>query len=99
MQNVVLDRRGPRALVKLCDFGFSVRNEADARAPVLCTRAVGTPDYMARARCKFIALAFCWTGSCVEARFGGVQGVEMWLGIRAGACGPLCRQAHRQQWQ
>lgn len=48
VQNVVLDRRGPRALVKLCDFGFSVRNEADARAPVLCSRAVGTPDYMVR---------------------------------------------------
>eukprot|EP00208_Stichococcus_sp_RCC1054_P005635 CAMPEP_0206136050 /NCGR_PEP_ID=MMETSP1473-20131121/1287_1 /ASSEMBLY_ACC=CAM_ASM_001109 /TAXON_ID=1461547 /ORGANISM="Stichococcus sp, Strain RCC1054" /LENGTH=603 /DNA_ID=CAMNT_0053528287 /DNA_START=12 /DNA_END=1823 /DNA_ORIENTATION=+ len=47
LENVVLDRRGPRALVKLCDFGFSVRNEADARAPVLCSRAVGTPDYMA----------------------------------------------------
>lgn len=46
MQNVVLDRRAPRALVKLCDFGFSMRNEADTRAPVHCSRAVGTPDYM-----------------------------------------------------
>lgn len=48
VQNVLLDRRGPDALVKLCDFGFSVRNEACTKSAVRCCRAVGTPDYMVR---------------------------------------------------
>lgn len=47
LENVLLDRIGSNPLVKLCDFGYSVRNEACAKSPVACSRAVGTPDYMA----------------------------------------------------
>ena len=46
LENALLDRAAPRALLKLCDFGYSVRNEASPSGPVACHRAVGTPDYM-----------------------------------------------------
>lgn len=46
LENALLDRTSPRALLKLCDFGYSVRNEAST-GTVPCNRAVGTPDYMA----------------------------------------------------
>lgn len=47
LENALLDRASPRALLKLCDFGYSVRNEANPAGFVACHRAVGTPDYMA----------------------------------------------------
>lgn len=50
LENALLDRAAPRALLKLCDFGYSVRNEASPSGPVACHRAVGTPDYMVRTR-------------------------------------------------
>lgn len=49
LENALLDRASPRALLKLCDFGYSVRNEASPAGPVACHRAVGTPDYMVSA--------------------------------------------------
>ena len=50
LENALLDRAAPRALLKLCDFGYSVRNEASPSGPVACHRAVGTPDYMVGTR-------------------------------------------------
>jgi serine/threonine-protein kinase SRK2 len=47
LENALLDRSSPKALLKLCDFGYSIRNEAHPEGPVTCHRAVGTPDYMA----------------------------------------------------
>ncbi len=48
LENALLDRSSPQALLKLCDFGYSVRSEAHPDGPVTCHRAVGTPDYMVR---------------------------------------------------
>ena len=49
LENVLLDRCGPRAILKLCDFGYASRNLAHPAGPVPCRRAVGTPEYMVRA--------------------------------------------------
>jgi len=48
LENVLLDRYGPRAILKLCDFGYASRNQAYPNGPVPCRRAVGTPEYMVR---------------------------------------------------
>jgi serine/threonine protein kinase len=48
LENVVLDRPGPRAILKLCDFGYASRNQAHPAGAVPCRRAVGTPEYMVR---------------------------------------------------
>ena len=50
LENVLLDRYGPRAILKLCDFGYASRNQAYPNGPVPCRRAVGTPEYMVRFR-------------------------------------------------
>ena len=50
LENVLLDRYGPRAILKLCDFGYASRNQACPNGPVPCRRAVGTPEYMVRSR-------------------------------------------------
>lgn len=47
LENALLDRSGPRAILKLCDFGYASRNQACPSDPVNCRRAVGTPEYMA----------------------------------------------------
>ena len=46
LENVLLDRYSPRAILKLCDFGYASRNQAHPAGPVPCRRAVGTPEYM-----------------------------------------------------
>jgi hypothetical protein len=67
LENALLDRAAPRALLKLCDFGYSVRNEASPSGPVACHRAVGTPDYMVRDPPALMGACIC-TCLCVRNR-------------------------------
>ena len=59
LENVLLDRYGPRAILKLCDFGYASRNQAHPEGPVPCRRAVGTPEYMVRRNCLATAYGPC----------------------------------------
>jgi serine/threonine-protein kinase SRK2 len=69
LENALLDRAAPRALLKLCDFGYSVRNEASPSGPVACHRAVGTPDYMAP---ELLLSPTCYDGKTADVWAAGV---------------------------
>ena len=47
LDNILLHGRGPRPVVKICDFGYS----KDEVAGSICKTACGTPEYMAPEVC------------------------------------------------
>ena len=69
LENAMLDRPGPRAILKLCDFGYASRNQAHPEGAVPCRRVVGTPEYMVRPARAMLTVA--GVASCPALRCAG----------------------------
>ena len=67
LENVLLDRSGPRAILKLCDFGYACRNQANPAGAVPCRRAVGTPEYMVRVWAALSQMPGIWSSDLLPA--------------------------------
>ena len=70
LENTLLDRRGPDALLKICDFGYSINENTS-----MPRSAVGTPGYTGEGLRLHTGESAGYAGEGLKVHFGHSAGI------------------------